>query len=368
MSRRNPRRQASEGPKVHDDNAGEDDDGSRSESASIDEDDASSSEEEEEEERPTKRRGGGGAQQPSQSRTSSRSTRFRKSMKEPKDGISDLLARLDEVPTTPRAKQGNSASPRHSKSPAVRHSSRRRRMHIEMPVEESEYSSEEGGEEESHESEEEGEEEEEESLKIQRIVASRSETRRKWQEECKKINTSEIDYGSRWFQKEENVTEEDLDAFEERFLVKWADLSYMHCSWETQDDLIDQVEGAKTYLTTFFRKNVNGLLFDADERNDGDYFDPGFVQIERILEVASPDDLPQVESDDPIISQYGIVMDKAHEDFERGTGRQFLIKWVNTPYAEATFEFERDLIINDVDYVEHLAAFEKRSQKVRYCY
>jgi hypothetical protein len=240
-------------------------------------------------------------------------------------------------------------------------------MHIEMPVKESDYSSEEE-EEESHESEEEGEEEEEESLKIQRIVASRSETRRKWQEECKNMNTSEIDYGSRWFQKDKYVTEEDLDAFEERFLVKWADLSYMHCSWETQDDLIDQVDGAKTYLTTFFRKSENGLLFDADERNDGDYFDPGFVQIERILEVAHPDDVPPIESDDPIISKYGIVMDKAHEDFERGTGRQFLIKWENTPYAEATFEFERDLIINDIDYSEHLAAFEERSKKVRYYY
>ena len=88
--------------------------------ASID-DDASSSEEEEE--RPTKRRGAQRTQQ-QQPRTSSRSTRFQKSMKEPKDGIRDLLARLDEVPKTPQTKKGNSSSPRHSKSPAVRHSSR----------------------------------------------------------------------------------------------------------------------------------------------------------------------------------------------------------------------------------------------------
>ena len=214
-------------------------------------------------------------------------------------------------------------------------------------------------------SEEEGSEDEEEQdmLKIQRIIASRSEPRRVWKEICNSMNTTEVTYGSRWFQEDDDSKE---DTFEERFLVKWSDMSYLHCSWETQQDLIEQVEGAKTYLTTFFRKSDNGLLFSADERCDGDYFDPGFVQIDRILEVAIPEKFPKgrrKEAENPI-DEFGIVMDREDPDFEIGTGRQFLIKWCNTPYSDSTYEFERDLILNDVDYLEHLKAFEKRSKKV----
>jgi len=186
-------------------------------------------------------------------------------------------------------------------------------------------------------------------------VASKSEPRKKWKQLCHGINTSEIDYGSRWFQ--EDPEDDDGDLFEERFLVKWSDLSYLHCSWETEDDLIDQVDGAKTYLTTFFRKSENGLLFTADERCDGDYFDPAYVQIERILEVHLPDNVPKKSKN------YGIVMDKADPKFESGTGRQFLIKWSNTPYSDATYEFERDLILNEVDYQEYVDAFFERSKK-----
>lgn len=58
-----------------------------------------------------------------------------------------------------------------------------------------------------------------------------------------------------------------------------------------------------------------------------------------------------------------IVLDVNHPDFESGTGRQFYIKWVNKPYSESTFEFERDLILNEVEYEDHLALFEERMVK-----
>ena len=112
------------------------------------------------------------------------------------------------------------------------------------------------------------EDDDEEPCKIQRIIASRTEKRSKWREICAKIHTSEIDTGSRWFQESPEDDEAD-DTFEERFLIKWAGLSYLHCSWENRKDLIDQVEGAKTYFSTFFRKSQDGYLFGPDERNDG---------------------------------------------------------------------------------------------------
>lgn len=62
---------------------------------------------------------------------------------------------------------------------------------------------------------------------------------------------------------------DNLDRYEERFLVKWNDLSHLHCSWETEKDLVEFCDGAKGRLSTFFRKSVGGLLYDADERLDG---------------------------------------------------------------------------------------------------
>jgi hypothetical protein len=213
-------------------------------------------------------------------------------------------------------------------------------------------------------------EDEEEPLEILRILACRTETQARWREICKGMQTSEIDNGSRWDQPPDSSSnQDDSQVYEERFLVKWKDLGYLHCSWETQADLEGQVEMGKQQLTRFFRKSQNGLLYDADERCDGDYFDPGWVQIDRILEVHLPEDggdYPAVtaESEDAHRPEdFGIVFDKSDERYEEGTGRQFLIKWVNLGYTEATYEFERDLILNDVEYKSHVKVYLKRTAK-----
>jgi hypothetical protein len=91
------------------------------------------------------------------------------------------------------------------------------------------------------------------------------------------------------------------------------------------------------------------------------------VQIDRILALDMPENhnlKKKTNGAENPVDEFGIVMDRANPDFEMGTGRQFLIKWCNTPYSDSTYEFERDLIINEVDYREHLEAFEKRSRKV----
>jgi Superfamily II DNA/RNA helicases, SNF2 family len=193
------------------------------------------------------------------------------------------------------------------------------------------------------------------------------ETKRKWLEICSKINTSEIDNGSRWFQEE--IPEEELDKYEERFLVKWADLSFLHCSWEKKEDLMEQVENPKTYLTTFFRKNHHGYFYGADERMDGEYFDPGFIQIERILDVSPPDGWNAKRMNEKRKrgkggdNDWGIIHDTSHPDYENGTGRVFLVKWMNTAYSDCTYEYERDLILMDVDYESFVEDFHERNKK-----
>jgi hypothetical protein len=113
-------------------------------------------------------------------------------------------------------------------------------------------------------------------------------------------------------------------------------------------------------LTTFFKKSIGGYYFDADERMDGEYFDPAFCQIERILEVSTEG----CEHDGcDATNPWGIIMDKNHPDYDDATGRQLLIKWGNKSYSDASYEYERDLILMDVEYESHLQDFEKRRKK-----
>ena len=234
------------------------------------------------------------------------------------------------------------------------------------------------------EEEEEDEQEDDETLKIQRILAVRSETRKKWREICARMQTSEVTDGSRWYQPAENENEtsnkeekeRNDSVLEERFLVKWNELSYLHVSWETHGDLMDQVENAKNYFSTFFRKQEGGLLFGQDERKDGDYFDPGLVEIDRLLEVSPPQDydssempsnwMEELAISDPE-SEFGIVLDnKTDPDaFNAGAGRQFLIKWSSQNYSTASYEFERDLWLMDQkdSLMEKLREFYERTKK-----
>jgi hypothetical protein len=203
-----------------------------------------------------------------------------------------------------------------------------------------------------------------EPLKVLRLLARRTETRSKWREITKSMNTSEIHYGSRWFQPTTPKATADGvevtdDTLEERFLVKWTDLSFLHCSWETRHDLFEQTEAASLKFSTFERKayeNGGSLLYSPDERNDGDYFDPGFCQVDRILEVVD-------EENDNANNEHGMIFDKEDPNFDDGTGRQFLVKWINLAYSESTYEFERDLVLNDIEYKPDVEALFQRNQK-----
>lgn len=311
---------------------------------------------------------------PSSRRTSSRSNKFSSSMAEPPPSLTDLFKKqkgdlsetddgdeVDEV-RKPRARSKAPLPKKRTsphKSPARRHAQRRRCLTADETIETSDEAT-----------SSEDEEEDEEPLKVQRIIASRTETMKEWREISRSMNTSEIHFGSRWFQSEDdNVSVDNENTFEERFLVKWADLSYFHVSWESQHDLLEQVPDAKKYLTTFFRKSVNGILYSQDERCDGDYFDPAFREIERILEVQLPEHwdentkLSADTEDSWDAKSFGMIMDKADPEFDNGTGRQFLIKWCNRPYTESTYEFERDLIMNDIEYKDPVKAFMRRKEK-----
>jgi hypothetical protein len=303
-------------------------------------------------------------------RTSSRATKFTSSMAEPTDAAfrsklpirhesSDSNTSIEDEVTPVKKRRGRPPAvnfPSPQKSPARRHLKARLALQHQPDDESSSDDT----------SESEEEADDEEPLKIHRILASRTETLAKWKEICLAMQTTEIESGSRWFQNDDLPVDAD-NVFEERFLVKWKDLSYLHVSWETQADLENFTDGHVKALAAFFKKMRNGILLSADERCDGDYFDPAWTQIDRILEIELPnDDCPALTLDNEDTcspSDFGVVLDRLDEGFDEGTGRQFLVKWKNQAYSDASWEFERDLVLNELDYKDDVKTFIRRNTK-----
>jgi len=300
-------------------------------------------------------------------RKSSRRTKFQKSMSETGAKKEAFHSRSPQSPPAHSIKKNSAGYKSKSrdgkqkhgpKSPAIRHTSKRKHK---SPVKQNIDQGEDSGsstEEEVTNYSNVDEDDSQEEMKIQRIIASRSETIRSWHEICSKMNTSEVDNGSRWFQESTEV-DKSLDTYEERYLVKWNGLSYLHCSWETKEDLLELIETASTHLRNFFSKSRGGYYFSADERGDGDYFDPSFLEVDRILELANDDKEDVDEAENP----FGLILDRDDPDYETGTGRQFLVKWMSLPYSDASYEFERDLIINNIDYEGNVEALKRRMKK-----
>ena len=187
----------------------------------------------------------------------------KRSSLEQKSGDSDSDEDMYDSP--PRNKKKASKKP-VVKSPAKRHSKRRKSTRVEYKPD-SESSDDESLMTEDEESDEEGEEEME--MKMNKVIACKSMTLKEWKEVCSKMNTSEVTNGSRWIQEETDESVDEETKYEERFLIKWNELSFLHCSWETEKDLVQFCEGAKGRLSTFFRKQTDGMLYEPDERLDG---------------------------------------------------------------------------------------------------
>tara|TARA_B110000305_G_C19008247_1_gene433686 strand:+ start:158 stop:412 length:255 start_codon:yes stop_codon:yes gene_type:complete len=72
------------------------------------------------------------------------------------------------------------------------------------------------------------------------------------------------------------------------------------------------------------------------------------VQIERVLEVDNIVDYPFEKTDDDLsnIPKSALCMDPFDPSYSEDKGRMFLIKWKGVPYAESSYECERDLKVS----------------------
>ena len=121
------------------------------------------------------------------------------------------------------------------------------------------------------------------------------------------------------------------------FLVKWREKSYLHTSWVTENDIL--AEGGKVRLNNFMSKWFDSIQFEVEDR-DGNYFDPAFTEVERI------------------VASRIVQIDSGEEALE------YFCKWRNLPYSECTWEWKESIIesIGSVVAEEKIAQHNKFSK------
>jgi len=206
---------------------------------------------------------------------------------------------------------------------------------------------------------------------IEKIITSRNYTIDQWNELCQKLNTSEIMNGSLWHDQslsknntgctlDEDSTQ--LQIIQERFLVKWKDLSYLHCTWETREILLECTSNGIHQLNSFLKRRLddeeakreNGIWGpNVAQHHEGEDCMKSFMIIDRILDVSENDET----------SNNKVILYHNDPDYEDGVGRTFLIKWKHLPYSEATYEYERDLVLMNVEYDSHFDDYLRRHAK-----
>ncbi|DAZ94104.1 TPA: hypothetical protein N0F65_007938 [Lagenidium giganteum] len=116
------------------------------------------------------------------------------------------------------------------------------------------------------------------------------------------------------------------------YYIKWNGFSHMHCTWETQDVLLDIDMNNKMRLKRFHEKDQQHLLHKSvsEGMEDGEleYFNPEYLELHRIIAHRQETPMPP---------------DPAFPDAPVDDGMRYLVKWRVLPYSEATWERACDL-------------------------
>uniref|UniRef100_A0A8C5NBG8 Chromodomain-helicase-DNA-binding protein 6-like n=1 Tax=Gouania willdenowi TaxID=441366 RepID=A0A8C5NBG8_GOUWI len=115
----------------------------------------------------------------------------------------------------------------------------------------------------------------------------------------------------------ENSSTEDQSEEAEEFYVKYRNFSYLHCKWATLEELEKDPrihQKIKRFRTK--QAQMKHIFTEPDE----DLFNPDYVEVDRVLEVAVTTDTETGEE----VTHY-------------------LVKWCSLSYEEATWELQEDL-------------------------
>ncbi|XP_033939117.1 chromodomain-helicase-DNA-binding protein 6 isoform X3 [Pseudochaenichthys georgianus] len=137
--------------------------------------------------------------------------------------------------------------------------------------------------------------------------------------------------------KKETSSEEDQVEETEEFYVKYRNFSYMHCKWATLEEL-EKDPRIHQKIKRFRTKQAltKHLFTESDE----DLFNPDYVEVDRVLEVAVTTDTETGEE----VTHY-------------------LVKWCGLSYEEATWELQEDL---DPEKIKEFERIQKLPPDLRH--
>nr|XP_020474713.1 chromodomain-helicase-DNA-binding protein 6 [Monopterus albus] len=137
--------------------------------------------------------------------------------------------------------------------------------------------------------------------------------------------------------KKETSSSEDQAEEAEEFYVKYRNFSYLHCKWATLEELEKDPrihQKIKRFRTK--QAQTKHLFTEPDE----DLFNPDYVEVDRVLEVAVTTDTETGEE----VTHY-------------------LVKWCSLSYEEATWELQEDL---DPEKIKEFEEIQKLPADLRH--
>ncbi|XP_022060688.2 chromodomain-helicase-DNA-binding protein 6 isoform X1 [Acanthochromis polyacanthus] len=137
--------------------------------------------------------------------------------------------------------------------------------------------------------------------------------------------------------KKETSSSEDQAGDTEEFYVKYRNFSYLHCKWATLEELEKDPrihQKIKRFRTK--QAQMKHLFTEPDE----DLFNPDYVEVDRVLEVAVTTDTETGEE----VTHY-------------------LVKWCSLSYEEATWELQEDL---DPEKIKEFEEIQKLPADLRH--
>ncbi|KAM9361231.1 chromodomain-helicase-DNA-binding protein 6 [Symphorus nematophorus] len=137
--------------------------------------------------------------------------------------------------------------------------------------------------------------------------------------------------------KKETSSSEDQVEETEEFYVKYRNFSYLHCKWATLEELEKDPrihQKIKRFRTK--QAQMKHLFTEPDE----DLFNPDYVEVDRVLEVAVTTDTETGEE----VTHY-------------------LVKWCSLSYEEATWELQEDL---DPEKIKEFEEIQKLPADLRH--
>lgn len=145
------------------------------------------------------------------------------------------------------------------------------------------------------------------------------------------------------------------DSTTELYFIKWKQMSYLHASWESKEDIERVDVGAKLKIKRFLASpqlpGIKGETFrqkvqvpeDVDEDEDAaeidldeiDYFNPEFTEIHRVVSCDDPTCCHSLaRSSQEISAQF--VFDNSNDDPVNDI--LYLVKWRGLTYSDCTWE------------------------------